>query len=168
MVCGQAETNSLIRKAAQKLEECPKEEGSDSSFFSMGSAESNSDDESLVSISDILERNVTAFKNVFGSFYGEKNESESESESEGAGAGGMTTLAMKRHSAPAHLSLHTSLERNIFQRGMHKIEKRITSLQKLMLAVVMRVLTTRRRGGRRRSGGKQRRGSKTPLARGRV
>jgi len=167
-VCGQAETNSLIRKAAQKLEECPKEEGSDSSFFSMGSAESNSDDESLVSISDILERNGTAFKNVFGSFYGEKNESESESE----GAGGMTTLAMKRHSAPAHLSLHTSLntslERNIFQRGMHKIEKRITSLQKLMLAVVMRVLTTRRRGGRRRSGGKQRRGSKTPLARGRV
>jgi len=163
-VCGQAETNSLIRKAAQKLEECPKEEGSDSSFFSMGSAESNSDDESLVSISDILERNGTAFKNVFGSFYGEKNESESE----GAGAGGMTTLAMKRHSAPAHLSLNTSLERNIFQRGMHKIEKRITSLQKLMLAVVMRVLTTRRRGGRRRSGGKQRRGSKTPLARGRV
>lgn len=123
VVKGQAEMNSLIRKAVQK-ENSSKDDASDgSSYFSMGSADSNEeadDDESVVSLTDMMRKSGTDFETVFGR-YGDSFDDIDDD-----------PVAMKRRSAPAsmHLGAITTHERNIFQRGIHKIEKRILQLQK--------------------------------------
>mmetsp|Transcript_6586 Transcript_6586/g.10758 ORF Transcript_6586/g.10758 Transcript_6586/m.10758 type:complete len:794 (-) Transcript_6586:257-2638(-) len=128
---GQAEMNSLIRKAVQKQNEQDQarvkartsDDFSDaSSDFSMGSANSDDDDDaSVVSVTDMLKHSGTAFENVFGR-YGDSFDDVDEYEE----------VMRKRQSAPAsvHLAEAVTNERNIFQRGIHKIEKRLLELQK--------------------------------------
>jgi hypothetical protein len=132
VVMAQAETNALIRKAVLKENEILiKEEGSDdSSCFSMGSADSHDDDSNIseVSVMEIMKRSGFDFEQVFGRFDDMDMDDDMDDDA--------NALSRKRQSAPATLHVGNSAhERNIFQRGIHKIEKRILGLNRAQSSV---------------------------------